>query len=123
MEQSVRAEVTKRYSATDLVYFTEQFSKDIKEWVGALSSESQRIGKVYKEVETFPDRYSYFWVSVVSNASHIVFIVKWHHINRRHAFSADGWALMTSERVFYVGTQEAGSLRDDVSVYAKLAEA
>lgn len=80
-------------------------------WMNSLSHGSRSLGDEYKHAEKYPDRYTYYFASVVSDASHLVFIITFHHINRRHALSPDGWGMMRTERVFYVGTKEAGSLR------------
>jgi len=52
-----------------------------------------------KTSETHPERYSYFWETVLSDASHIVAIFRFSHINRRHALSPDGWAMLNTESV------------------------
>lgn len=110
LEESIRSLVIEQYSATDLVYFTDQFVDDVTALVQAMSSDSQKTAESYRGASEHPDRYSYFWVSVVASASHLVFILKIHHVNRRHALSPDGWGMMKTERLFYVDPQEAESL-------------
>ena len=56
----------------------------------------------YKSASTYPDRYSYYWVTVVHGASDIVALFNFTHVNRRHALSPDGWAAMMNKRTFDV---------------------
>jgi hypothetical protein len=107
LENIIRDYVAEQYSAGDYCYFTDSFRDEMVTWINSLSYGSRTLGDEYKHAENYPDRYTYYFASMVSDASHIVFIIKFHHINRRHAMSPDGWALMTSERVFYIDTQEA----------------
>lgn len=111
LEGIIRDYVAEQYSAGDYCYFTDSFRDDVVTWINSLSHGSRSLGDEYKNAEKYPDRYTYYFASVVSDASHLVFIIKFHHINRRHAMSSDGWACMVSERVFYVGTEEAESKR------------
>mgnify|MGYP006383564061 CR=1 FL=1 len=53
--------------------------------------------------EDAPDRYSYFWAihhAIYEGKSIVEFTM--HHINRRHAFSPDGWALLVTRWVLMV---------------------
>jgi len=107
LENIIRDYVAEQYSAGDYCYFTDSFRDEMVTWMNSLSHGSRSLGDEYKHAEKYPDRYTYYFASVVSDASHIVFIIKFHHINRRHAMSPDGWACMVSERIFCVDTQEA----------------
>lgn len=111
LESVIKDYVTEQYSAGDYCYFADSFRDSIAKWMDSLSKGSRNLGDEYRHAEKYPDRYTYYYASVVSDCSHIVFIIKFHHINRRHALSPDGWGLMTSERIFYVDTEEAGSKR------------
>lgn len=99
--------VRERFNALKLDYFTTEFQKEVEEWVEARAKAYQEQADQYKKADTFPDRYSSYWASVVSSGSHIVAILSFHHINRRHAWSPDGWALLQSKRVFHMDTWEA----------------
>lgn len=94
-------------------YFTDEFIQDIEGWAKDKAVKSREIGNGYKNSDTYPERYSYYWISVVGDPSYIVFIVSFHHINRRHAFSPDGWAMMRSERCFYVRHLDIERKTDD----------
>jgi hypothetical protein len=107
LEEKFRDHVAEQYSERDDCYFTDDFTKEIGKWANGLAMESQEAGEQYKTSETYPDRYSYFWCNTVADASHIVFIMSIHHINRRHGFSPDGWALLKTERVFCVKEWDA----------------
>ena len=111
LEGIIRDYVAEQYSAGDYCYFTDSFRDDMITWMNSLSHGSRSLGDEYKHAENYPDRYTYYFASIVSDASHLVFIITFHHINRRHAMSPDGWAMMQSERIFYVGPEEAASKR------------
>lgn len=106
LENKIKEHVTSAYSSNGDSYFTEAFCREIDKWVNGVAKESQERGELYKKAESHPDRYSYFWVSTVNNASHLVFILSIHHINRRHAFSPDGWALFQTKPLFCVSTSD-----------------
>ena len=105
VEQAIRDFVRENYPR-EVGYFNESFVGDVGEYVNELSKESQTQADEYKTAPNHPDRYSYFWATTFSDAGHIVFILRFHHINRRHALSADGWGMMTSERLFYVSSTD-----------------
>lgn len=49
-----------------------------------------------------PERYSYFWcnhykILDLEDFEMTLFLFIFHHINRRHAFSPDGWAMLETE--------------------------
>ena len=65
--------------------------KPAKDIVAAVQEVHKKQGEEYgkKPASEVPERYSYFWAS----ASGDFFRFKFHHINRRHPMSRDGWAL------------------------------
>jgi hypothetical protein len=111
LESKIRDYVAEQYSERGDCYFADDFTKEIGKWANGLAMESQEIGEQYKKSETYPDHYSYFWCNTLGDASHIVFIISIHHINRRHGLSPDGWALMKTERVFCVKEWDAGEAK------------
>ena len=45
-----------------------------------------------------PERYSYYWTNLMYNhKDSFVVLYNFHHINRRHPFSSDGWALLSTK--------------------------
>lgn len=102
LEAAIRKHVVEQYGSRPDYYFTDDFVEEIRQWVQGLAVDSQEQADAYRDATEYPDRYSRFWATTIADASHIVFILKFHHINRRHAFSPDGWAMLESERVFYV---------------------
>jgi len=87
-------------------YISDAFVEKVTKWVNKKAEESRESAAGYKTAEKFPDRYSSFYATVLKDASHIVFILKFSHINRRHAFSPDGWAMLQSEQFFYIDSWE-----------------
>lgn len=88
--------VHERYA--DIPYMTDAFVNEIRSWLDARAKTYRETAGGYKEAEAPPSRYSYFWPHIASSASCIVAIFKFSHINRRHAMSPDGWAMLQSER-------------------------
>lgn len=102
LEEKIRKHVIDEHVKESHQYFSEDFLIRMRNEINTLSADSLKTGEKYKIATDYPDRYSYFWGNVLSDACCIVFILTFHHINRRHAFSSDGWAMMKNERVFYV---------------------
>lgn len=50
-----------------------------------------------------PERYSYFWyvVNKIYDGKYIIEF-SFHHINRRHPFSPDGWALLETKWILSI---------------------
>ena len=101
-ERAIRDYIENRFTSLGLDYFTDEFRNEIAKWLDKRGKESQRIAETYKTAADYPSRYSYYWPSVLADPSKMVVIVTYHHINRRHAMSADGWALLRTEKLFLV---------------------
>jgi hypothetical protein len=82
-------------------YLSDESISRVKHYVEKLSKDSIEASDKYKKSVDFPERYSEFWAHVLGDASKIVFILKFHHINRKHPFSEDGWASLCDEIIFY----------------------
>ena len=73
--------------------------KDPLEAVRTITEKYHALGEEYKAMSKSeaPERYTYFYAYVHSIWEGFVLMeFKMHHINRRHAFSSDGWALMVT---------------------------
>jgi hypothetical protein len=101
--------VTQTYAKQTSGYFTDEFVKAVETWVEDRAKELRAVAKSYEKAETFPDRYSYYYPYIAQSASDIVLIANFQHINRRHALSPDGWALMQNKRLFHVSSVELPS--------------
>lgn len=99
-ETAIREYIEERYVALGLDYFTDVFVKEITAWVKARGEAYKARDAEYKTAADYPSRYSSYWSSVLSDASHIVVILSVFHTNRRHAMSPDGWACMITKPVF-----------------------
>lgn len=110
--------VTKEYSASKQVYFENEFVARVETWAKNLALNSQEKAREYKTSADYPDRYTSYWISVVSSASYIVFIVTFHHVNRRHAMSPDGWGIMATKKAFFIDTWQADALRSNKDAVA-----
>lgn len=106
--------VADEFSKESETYFTDNFIKRVKEYADGLAKESQRQCDEYKVAADYPHRYTSFWCYTLGDCNHIVFIISFHHINRRHAMSPDGWGMMKSKRLFDVYNYDAERARKKV---------
>jgi len=75
--------------------------------VKAVRKEYDGASKLYKEMDNPPQRYTYFFFTLVpiyEGSYHVEFTM--HHINRRHPFSPDGWALLITHWMISVSPDE-----------------
>jgi hypothetical protein len=93
---------TEQYRDSGADYFNDEFREELAQWANSRSEASRSVADSYRNAERFPDRYSSYWVRVVGDASSIIFIVTFHHTNRRHALSPDGWAMMRTEKLIHL---------------------
>jgi hypothetical protein len=98
--------VTDRYAEMGCEYFTTELEQDVKEWLNKRAEQFQKAAESYKTSAIFPDRYSYYYPRIIGDGSDMIAKIKFHHINRRHGMSPDGWALMQSKRLFDVNAHE-----------------
>ena len=94
--------VTKRFDELALDYFTTEFVNEVRIWLDAQGEQFRILAETYAKAENHPDRYSSFYPALTDSASDMVAILRFHHINRRHGMSPDGWALLQSERLFNI---------------------
>ena len=105
-EKAIRDYVAERFAASDDSYFSDAFVNEIRAWLNDRANELHEAAARYRGAPEFPDRYSRYWPSVVADASHIVIILSVHHVNRRHALSPDGWALLQRKPIFLIEALE-----------------
>jgi hypothetical protein len=101
-EGEFRSFVTRRFQTGGLLYFTDEIVAEAVEWLADAAREMDADAARYKVATAYPDRYSTISPRLLSDASTIVVVVKFSHINRRHALSPDGWAMMQVEHCFAV---------------------
>lgn len=76
------------------------------------------LGEKYKTMkkDEAPERYSYFYSSYYEMfPGNCVIVFQFHHINRRHPFSGDGWAMLETRWVLSIDKHD-----NDVSVYKQV---
>jgi uncharacterized protein YaaQ len=86
---------------TSPVSIDSQLVDGLKDALRARADNYQKLQEQYKDATEHPDRYSYYWFTVLNGSSDICVVFKFHHVNRSHPLSPDGWGLMTSKRVFH----------------------
>jgi hypothetical protein len=94
--------VEKEYRDQELGYFTDEFCKQVSDWLSKRAKSHRDDAEHNRTAPDYPIRYSRYWSHVVSDASYIVPILRFHHINRKHALSPDGWGMMATEMVFSI---------------------
>jgi len=92
--------VSNRYNDLGCEYITDELAKDVADWLKRRQQRFSDDADGYKHAINFPDRYSYFFARVIHGASDIIALYEFMHINRRHALSPDGWALLQNRRLF-----------------------
>lgn len=80
-------------------YVTDELVGGVRKWIEKRAADYHKQSDEYKDAAEHPDRYSYYQPTVLHDASHIIVIFRHSHINRRHALSPDGWALMQTEHL------------------------
>ena len=91
-----------RYKSERPEWLDGSFSDGVYAWLKGRAKQYEIEAKAFRSAKDHPDRYSTIYPWVLSCGQYIVAIITFHHINRRHAFSPDGWALMQTDRCFYV---------------------
>ncbi len=93
-------------------FFTPEVIEKVGKWLDKRAREYRAKDVEYKTATDFPERYSYYYPHVLGDASHIVAVVSFSHINRRHPMSPDGWALLSTKRCFCVGWTDLDVLEE-----------
>jgi hypothetical protein len=83
-------------------YFTKEFHEIVSAWLADRAQAFKTVAEAHDKAENAPSRYSYYYPYLMDDANYALAVVKFMHVNRRHALSPDGWALMQSERIFKV---------------------
>lgn len=86
--------------------FSDDDISEVKKFIEKLDKESQKADEKYKTSDTFPDRYSYTYSYVLGDCNYIFVKVSFNHINRRHALSPDGWALMQEKKAYFYAARK-----------------
>lgn len=74
-----------------------------KKQLDKIKSKYSEIEEKYKKMSRndVPERYSYFYYNYYEMyTGNIIVKFKFHHINRQHPFSPDGWALLQTQWIF-----------------------
>jgi len=92
-------------------------NKDVELGIAAkrIQEKYAEAEKEYKKMskEDAPERYSYFYFNhhkIYDGLEYISF--KFHHINRRHALSPDGWALFVTKWMLEASDDEDTIFRE-----------
>tara|TARA_Y100000310_G_scaffold291014_2_gene318630 strand:- start:5042 stop:5422 length:381 start_codon:yes stop_codon:yes gene_type:complete len=99
--------VRSRYSELEPSFMSEKaFLDDIRGWLDKRADKYHAKAEEFRKAAEYPSRYSHFYPHITSSASAIVAIFKFSHINRRHAMSPDGWAMLQNERTAHLFTHD-----------------
>lgn len=107
--------VKNAYRADGCSYFSGDLTRKTKAFLDARSEELHAKAKVYKTADTFPGRYSYTYPRLISDPCDMVAVVSFHHINRHHGFSPDGWAMLQTKKLFHVSHFDMGDTVQDAA--------
>lgn len=81
--------------------FTDEIVNELKIALDERKRELDALRDKYKEATEYPDRYSTYYFNIVNDIHDLCVVFKFSHINRRHAMSPDGWALLGTKKVFH----------------------
>lgn len=113
----VTEEETARQIIKECADAIEATDKDHKNAVEKVYEKYSDLDKKYKPMKSSdaPERYSYFFYSYYEMyPGNCVVKFSFHHINRQHPFSDDGWAMLATEWILAVD-------RDDgVTIYKQV---
>lgn len=110
-EAAIRAFSERYYTKLGLGYFDDKFVKALRAWLKRRTATLDELYEANRTAANPPARYSTYWTDVAQSASNVVVIMKIHHINRRHAMSPDGWALLKTKRLVLIESPELDQAR------------
>lgn len=106
IESEIRQVVQRTFHQTTDGFFSDECVETIRCEARRLAEESRaQYDRKHKAADP-PDRYSSFSSSITSDASNIVAILRFFHVNRRHALSPDGVASLQTMRLVHVDSLE-----------------
>jgi hypothetical protein len=85
----------------DFFFFDENVLSDLKFMLEQNKIKYDELYEKYKNESEFPERYSYFTYRILNNYLDLCVIMQFGHINRKHPFSPDGWALLKTKKVYH----------------------
>lgn len=80
--------------------FSDEMVIELERSLKERRNEYHKLRDLYKDSKEYPDRYSSYYETVLHDLHNIVVIFDFSHINRRHAMSSDGWAMMSGTQVY-----------------------
>jgi len=82
--------------------FSDDFVKELNEKLKERKEHYDKLRDEYETATEYPDRYTTYHFTVLTDTySSLCVVFRFSHINRKHALSPDGWALMETKRVYY----------------------
>lgn len=83
-------------------YFSDEIINETRAWLEARAKLSRDEAKTHDNNDDPPGRYTSFYARLVASVNDIVAIFDFSHINRKHAFSDDGWVMCQTTRLCHV---------------------
>lgn len=93
----------------------DKFEKELKK----IKKKYDDLSEEYKNknANDVPERYSYFWYSVYKIYNIYFITFDFHHINRRHPFSPDGWAMIKTNWIAEIRLKDDLSDEEEIQIY------
>jgi len=85
----------------DSFWFNEEIKTELESALNERCAEYNQLRDTYKTAEKYPSRYSTYSFSILHDIADMCVVMKFSHINRRHAMSPDGWAMLQTKRVHH----------------------
>lgn len=96
--------------------FSDKLISLVKQKIKFTDEEGRLKSDEYKNAKEYPGRYSYQYSYVLGDCNYIAVIVNFSHINRRHALSPDGWAMMKNQETFVFYHYEISKKKKELAV-------
>lgn len=104
--------VEELYRESGDAYFSQETIAKAGKWLDKRAAEYRSKDAAYRVASDFPERYSSYYPHVLGDASHVVAVITFHHTNRRHPMSPDGWALMATKKCFCVRASDLPAMEE-----------
>ena len=82
--------------------FSDELILELEQKLKERESHFKQLDEEYKTSKEYPNRYSTYFFNVLTDKySDLCVVFKFSHISRNHTMSPDGWALLTTKKVYY----------------------
>lgn len=104
--QALREHLIEFKNSSGISYFDDAFEKSANDFLEKRCANYDAKRDEYNGAKEYPSRYSTYYFDVLRSANNLCVVMRFSHINRRHALSPDGWAMLNNHAVFHIWAQD-----------------